>query len=638
MRKLKPIRAFLFAAFMTESYALRAFGVALNWQSKVCNAGRFPNLKRRIEMFANYMEYDPYDPANKTVGVNLYSDDTCTKSGVVEISPLWLSLSLMSVETRTNLKQRGHCLMALLPNDKTVHYRFASGKDAEGSLQLTSAMKLEALTALRLQAFETILKDWKSHEVEGKLYGNIRLRVMLFQYSCDMKERLLLTGLTSYKCFNCYEFNGKEYQYNITGKRTAMRDKTFRQELLDDIKLNPHDKAGAEKAFLQTYSCCGLSCYDTSPFTRNPLCAIYTLEGICETMRSDALHQKDGVINYYTGFVSHFIGPDLLKESTRFGNVHLKTNKYSMHYAEKTIESLHSFPVAIAFGKFNDDISEDEREKLFIGCCDLLRILGLLTDPCPAFILPQLRATIRKFRDHVNWLLGMLELRGIDGAGTNETPKLHELFAHMADHIEEAGLSDSFSTKFLETLHELLTLMMRETSQRDDSACLEMMNRSFFISVVEEVEIMRKGTSVYSAELSDLWESEAIYKIAKLIGQPTTPNELLKMNVQSVAELLLGRIPKSILDNLPILQEENGLEFGNSLHMYVNCKKRQRIIIRTSKAVVPGTSQGEFKYALSAIAFKNYNYNNSNRLAVPVGKEECDDPNCRRFRTFLLII
>ena len=91
----------------------------------------------------------------------------------------------------------------------------------------------------------------------------------------------------------------------------------------------------------------------------------------------------------------------------------------------------------------------------------------------------------------MDWLLGKLEAKGITGAGTNETPKLHELFDHMADHIEEAGLANSFSTKLFETFHEILKLMLGQTTQRPNTVDSELLKRSFFyLGAIEEIKIL----------------------------------------------------------------------------------------------------------------------------------------------------
>ena len=100
-----------------ESYVLRSLGKLHNWQLPVCNSGRLPDLKKRIEEFANYFQYNAYDPENLTVPVNLYSDDTQSASGNAIVTPLWMFPTLLDIEARTNCKTNGNSLIALLPNE-----------------------------------------------------------------------------------------------------------------------------------------------------------------------------------------------------------------------------------------------------------------------------------------------------------------------------------------------------------------------------------------------------------------------------------------------------------------------------------------------------------------------------------------
>lgn len=156
---------------------------------------------------------------------------------------------------------------------------------------------------------------------------------------------------------------------------------------------------------------------------------------------------------------------------------------------EKGIEGFHFIPLTIWFGDFKQKLTTDDRHFLFMGSCDLLEILALIADPAPGLVIERLKQAIQRFKDHVTSLLQRNASKGIKRA---ITPKMHEVFSHMLDHMCQAGPSDTFSARLHETFHRLITDLYAAGSRRqsDSLALHEIMSAMFFRHVTKEAQLL----------------------------------------------------------------------------------------------------------------------------------------------------
>jgi hypothetical protein len=154
-------------------------------------------------------------------------------------------------------------------------------------------------------------------------------------------------------------------------------------------------------------------------------------------------------------------GDHFVTESTHYGNVYLGTGRLAQHVFKRETESLHFVPFAIMFGSI-DSLDPATRQFLFHGVCDLLAIFGLLNERTPGFVQNELHERIGSFRHFVLTLRDRIVAKG--GPHREITPKMHELFAHVENHINRLGFLPSFSTKIFETFHEQVFQIVESAS------------------------------------------------------------------------------------------------------------------------------------------------------------------------------
>jgi len=632
-----------------QSAFIRLRGPIYDWNAKHCKTGRIPNLSDLVRKFAKAMGYVASSKENLTLPVQLYSDETRSASGNVQFNPMWLSLATIDPDTRLMCNIDAHALVGFLPDEKSIEYRFsASGKDKiygrSAESLVKSTQKTQALNGLKQQALMHFLSVWKSFEQDGMPFviseKSVRVRIVLFNFVSDMKERRVHLGLRKnvYHCSACYDFPAKNNEIQF-GLRTTAQDLKFRKDFIDKQRDTAADKRGESKKFDDEHNKHGITLKDNCPFTKSDRSQIFMENGPYASFRFDALHMKDGIVDYYMSFLATYLGEDtFIGETVKFGNIFLKTKRFSMHIMEKGLESFHFIPIALAFGTFEHNPTAELREKLVKGSCDLLRVLALLTDPCPHLVKAALAASIVDFKNHVEWLLGMImecanernaksssvKKGKAKGSSGNETPKMHHLFAHAISEIENGGLADSLSAKMYETFHEKVKEMYGNTShRRGGSAFREIVLGYFYRMVTFHVQATSATTTGLLPPRDAPWKPVTRFHISVLDDSTMTLEQLLEKNVHDVHQLLFREYDTD-LSNYEIDGTTNTQRFGNTLKYWFECELRKVSITPVRCAVVPGTSKGNYcDGAYNAIAYRD----SKKRHSLPPA--DCVDPNCR---------
>jgi hypothetical protein len=628
------------------SLKARSHGVFTDTTSTRCGTGRMPNLKEKVEQFAAHVGFDCKDSSNLTLVLGLYSDDSRSSSGNVEFCPCWLTDVTMDPSIRFMLKEGAHSLLGMFPVASSLEYRFSpqSGRCGSASLaalRLSKNQRYKALLDLRNQALETILKGILDTEEEGRAYvvdgTRYTVRVLVLWYAADMKERRVLLGLRRgvYDCTRCYAFPGHVNADEIErGPRSQATDKRIRKEFRDGVSRVAKDVAKSKDAmFKEQYGHLGLNLSDTCPFTRAEMSRIFTVNGPYELFNFDSLHNKDGVILYYFDFLETFIGKDFLQVTQGFGNEFLKTKRFSMHVMERGIESFHFIPLAIALGQFKQPLSVENRCHLFKGSCDLLKILNLLRDPCPCYILSELRQIVSSFKLHVTWLLEKLAERKI--SGHKVTTKMHELFEHACDQIETNGFVDAFSTKLYESFHQKIKRLFQVSSKRrtNGSAQREILLSLFYIRVVDEVNsLLLPCQQVTSTPQRAPLVPHAVFIVANDVPQ-LSAEALVRRNLHVVLRTLFAaqqEVAGLVFPSIPGMRTG----YGSTLRMWIQCQSRQVPLTNEAVAVVPGVLKGEQQSGASfnAIVFKDdsleFDVPESNPFVGNVSWQKCGIAGC----------
>ena len=616
-----------------QSSYIKNRGPIYSWNTKHCDTGRNPNVRKLVRQFADQFEFDPKDPSNLTLPVFLYSDETQSASGNVQFNPVWLNLAKVDPDTRAMCGMDAHALVAFLPDKMSIEYRFTNssskktGQDAE--TLVTKSRKNTALHLLKKKALEHLLREWKKSECNGRQYSmggkEVNVRIVLFNYVSDMKERRVHLDLKRnvYHCSSCYDFPG-ENNVEKLGLRSEDKDRTIRAGFKDERDMKT-DTESEMVLFNQEHGKHGLRFDDECPFTSTTDAKIFTENGPYPLFRFDALHMKDGVINYYMKFLLTYLGPKFIDTTKEFGNIFLRTGRFSMHVMEKGIESFHFIPIALAFGHFEREITSTEREKLFMGSCDLLHILALLTDPCPKMVRTTLQGRIQSFQNHIGWLSKTIKDLGLEGG--NETTKMHELFVHVVDQIDQAGLVTGFSAKVYETFHEELKNMYGNTShRRDGSAFREILFAHFHRMVVLQVQ-SSLHTSSARVSRNDAWKPISKFHISEIQGTKLSWSEQLEENALNVSKILFLREEEEELRHAMLLELDKSTKkrFGNTLKYWLHCLHRLVDITPTRSLVVPGTSKGGYH---SGGSFNVMAYRDP-RSESNQGISNCKEPNCR---------
>jgi hypothetical protein len=632
-----------------ESDYVKMKGPVYSWDQRgACtSSNRLPGrryLKELVKTFAATMGFDPNNQANLTLPLIMYSDDTRTASGNVQFNPMWLHIATMDPDTRNMCDIDGHALVGLLPDHLSIEYRFKDRTRGPSRhvapSSITKNQRKTALGQLKNMAMKAFLREWKKHEqtglrcqVDGK---TVFLRILLFNVSNDMKERRehLCLKRNKYHCSRCYDFPGRNNTVAI-GNRSTDQDEDLRRDFLSDGRDN--DKAKDLKDFNEAHGEHGLRLMDECPFTSAKTSEIFTLTGPYEIFRFDALHMKHGVIVYYMKFLEDRLGGGFVAETERFGNIYLMTGKFSMHIMEKDIESFHFVPLALAFGDFN--VTEEDREELFLGSCSLLYILALLTDPCPGFILDELKAAILMFQAHIGELL-----RSVDTNRT-ETTKMHELFCHVLDQIEEGGLPNAFGCKKHETFHDLIKDWYEESSRRREGVSF----REIILTDFHRMSILHAKAGdthrVKHIERDEPYSPQAMFHIShlqlsKTVAAATTWRSQLQDNISRIVNCLFPQStilfrPEQLEEGTEFMNIDNGDRFGNSLRCWIQCSRRNVRMSHFSTIIVPGSSAGMFFNGgtFNVLAYQQLrqslsSYSVHGRLH-PKHQVGCGDANCR---------
>jgi hypothetical protein len=622
-----------------QSSYIKNRGPIYSWNTKHCDTGRNPKVRKLVKRFAEKFDFDPKDPSNLTLPVFLYSDETQSASGNVQFNPVWLNLATVDPDTRAMCGMDAHALVAFLPDKMSIEYRFTNsakktGQDAE--TLVTKSRKNTALHSLKKKALELLLGEWKKSECNGRQYSmggkDVNVRIVLFNYVSDMKERRVHLDLKRnvYHCSSCYDFPGENNAEKL-GQRSEKNDREIRANFKDERDLKT-DTENEMVLFNQEHGKHGLRFDDECPFTSTSEAKIFTQNGPYALFRFDALHMKDGVINYYMKFLLTYLGEKFIDTTKEFGNIFLRTGRFSMHVMEKGIESFHFIPIALAFGQFEREITVTEREKLFMGSCDLLHILALLTDPCPKMVRNTLKGRIQSFRDHIGWL--SKTIKDLDLQGGNETTKMHELFVHVVDQIDQAGLATGFSAKVYETFHEELKEMYGNTShRRDGSAFREILFAHFHRMVILQVQSSLR-TSSARVSPHDAWNPVSKFHISQIQGSKLSWPEQLEENALNVARILFLREEEEEVRHAMVLELGNPTKrFGNTLKFWLHCLHRLVDITPTRSLVVPSTSKGGYHSggSFNAMAYRDPHSKSDQ------GISNCKEPNCRHHnRSFQL--
>jgi hypothetical protein len=622
-----------------ESTLAKTRGPVLSATAARCSTGRLPDIRDKVERFSRlYVNAeDPYP--NLVLPIGLYSDDSGSASRNVEFCPVWLIDLLMDPDVRFLEKENAHILLGLLPVASHIEYGFLSGHEGPAGLaatRITKSQRYKALLHLRKAALQQILLGIKAIEQDGRLFDidgvTTRVRVVLVWYISDMKERRILLNMRKgvYDCTRCYAFPGHLNEAAVSrGRRTSRMDKLIRKEFEEGYssKVENVERArSAAETFKLEYGDLGLTRKDECAFTDSEEARIFTMEGPYELFNFDALHNKDGVINYFMKFLEARLGDDFIKETEHFGNVFLQTGRHSMHVMEKGLESFHFIPLAVALGDFKKAPSEASRHKLFLGACDLLVIISLLTDPCPAYVAGALQAALVGFKECVEELLFDIANDNDIDAKYKMTTKLHELTEHVTEQIKICGLPSAFSSKLFETFHHIVKVLYMASSKRsgDGSSFKEIVLSLFYRMAIYEAELRSRPNEILQIPQGADWHPEACFHIAN--NQPRMSiAQLIRSNAETITKTVFRGHKLSF--TLPRFASTT-TTFGSTLRMWIQCRLRKRPASQECIAVVPGTSKGRYH---NGGCFNGLVYKRVQDADVSISKQgyqKCDIHGC----------
>lgn len=616
-----------------ESYTIRVGSPVFGWDSEFCCtcSGRYPDLKSHIETMARELDIDL--KSSVMFPVLCYCDESATSSRNVQFNPMWMHPAGIDVDARYVLREDCHGLVGLLPVESHLQFRPEDGQDWAAVHKVSNENRATACRQLKLQAIRTILRDWKRSEEEGyrcEIDGEIvYFRPVLFGMVTDMAERRehLCLRRNKYHCSVCYNFPGRNIdEASRIEKKNELRSIKIDQEIRSGFRsgVTSQTREGKDEEFKRDkiLSLYGVERTDACPFTAYNDSNIFVPDQHPSRIyRFDALHLKHGVTEYFCIFADKAVNSKLIPESQRFGNEYLRTGKFSMHVMEGDIESFHVIPLTLAFGNFGVEMDPEVRLNLYLGACDLLLILGLLTDPCPKMILGKLKNVIGSFQKRVRKLL-VEEWEG----NKDETTKMHELFSHVVDAIKVAGHADGFSAKIQETMHcSVKGFFLEKSSRRTESVFKETLWTSFHKMTIENALSFDKWMEIM-VERDEPFYPVARFRILepKLAEGPLAP--LILRNFCSVAKRVLGKdvsIPSSALQNIRCPGE--GSVHGDALLGFVECTRRQVHISRSEIFRVLNSGKqraGGLEFLLA--------YASDERSCTGVSSStSCRDPRCR---------
>jgi hypothetical protein len=424
------------AASFRESVSIGQRGRLYEWNENPClQCGHHSNTKSLVEKFAQEMSFDPHSKANVTMPVNLYVDETQSKSRNVSLTPCWLWPATLCPSTRQRLKEDGHALVFILPDLTTVQYRDGSGaSSSEIESKLPIEKRNEMMKKLRSLCLEAFFAHWKKHERDGMKFRfggteQTSFRIVLFRFVTDMKERRTLLGFkeNKYYCSSCYDHAGSEDIKPLPGmgfgeKRTIKCDQELRRPFLGSNR-SPQEEAQDEKDFNKQFGNRGIFLNDKCVFTREPKCRIFFIDSPSEWFCHCSLHNKDGVIHHFLSICELLLPTNYVARTIPFGNSYLGTKKYNTHVMEKTLESFRFIVLALAV---DEELQKSKHLKLILDASvSLLKVIDLLGDPCPGLIDAALREAIGEFETGVRSMLDAAkEVNGDQTIGI--TPKMHE--------------------------------------------------------------------------------------------------------------------------------------------------------------------------------------------------------------------
>jgi hypothetical protein len=583
-----------------------------DWTKPRCSTGRFPDIQSKLSHFASSFGVSLNDPTQIIIAVGMYVDESQSASGNVQTCPCWLWDLSLDPSARALEKENVHAFICEFPTITNLEYRYLDSHAGSPELarsKLTKGQKFKALLTLKRQAVEVLLKQLKAVEREGRKIqtaeGLFTVRVMLTCFVTDMKERRVMLGLRRgvYDCSHCYAFPGVWNEAETPrGNRSVYKDAAIRENFREEYRRLPREAKSGSIAdeFKKAYGHLAIPYADECAFTQNKDSSIYFFDGPYEIFWFDALHGKDGIILYYCDFLEAFCGENFVDVTADFGNEFLKTKRFSMHVMERGIESFHFVPLALAFGKFTNPITDEERMWLFNGACDLLTILCLLTDPCPLFIVDKLEAMIARFKSHVATLLD--RLKGTPGKAHKLTTKMHELFHHVADQVRRCGVPNAFSAKLFETFHQGIKELYQASSHRSGqgSASREVLLSHFYRQLISEsASETTKAELVWSVRGSCAARFVPRFKISNDFS-----DKLLREAIERNLPALLRSVARASETNIdsicatfqvpenPALK--NPKTFGNSLKMWIEDAEREVAYSGEAIAVVPGVHKGMY--------------------------------------------
>ena len=601
-----------------RSPLLHTAGPYYDWKDfrDPCSTKRLPDLWRRYQQFCNYNNLDPSDPSCIVIPVIFYFDDTQSKSRNRTACPCWLTSAFIDPTVREIVGQHAHVFLGFLPVESSVEIRFVN-PSSDGLHTMQQARAVASLShsdtkryadVLRRRAYQSLFSRVAEFEQGGREYSHfgkrVTVRIMVCGIVMDMKERRVFLDLRRNKwhCMTCYDFPGVPLPLNEPkeGLRNVKRD--------DEIRAHFRAGSGADKtqkSFDAAFGRYGLKLKGDCPLLAlGQDKSIFWTHGPYELCSPDLLHVKNGIVQRVFEMLSVYIGDDFVAESTRYGNIYLGTGKLAQHVFELETESMHFIPFAVMFGSLAAlEHSDDSRQFLFHGVCDLLAILGLLNDRTPGLVQGVLRERLVSFNRFTQRLRDKILAKG--GPLREITPKMHELIAHTDEHINRLGFLPSFSSKLFETLHRPVFQMLEGASSgriNDGSGAKEVILAMEYKRALAEVEVLGKESDRRGAGFrpGQRWQPRAHF--VSIAGERQS-----KLSFQDGLKYHFGLIT-SILDvsSLVDLPHVNGADLvGNTLRMNLVCNVRETPASLEDVAVVPGTGLGMFKRggALNVLAF-----------------------------------
>ena len=582
-----------------------------------CSSGRQPTSKN-VKQFCESMGFEP-TPENGHVVVEIgwYSDASHSASGNVEFTPIWLFLAGQEPSYRFVQKSLAHGLIAILPDAHSVFVRYTGDEDGKASASARNLLSFSqinnAVDEIRKRALEFLFSLVASKEQEGlrfvqDSYAYV-IHPLVRYYICDMKERRSLLPIRGagwiWDCTHCYSFPGVDRpDQKERGNRTLEEDEAIRRAFKNDCQ--GQGKSIRKEQFAKDYGFLGVPLQDDSPFTRKGKggTVFWTLGGPYEVCLFDALHAKDGIIEYTFKWVARLIGSDFKSQTIRFGNAFLETGDFHFHVMEKSILSVHSLPLAVMLGDFkNAEITPDVRLFLYSGLCDLLEVLNLLTDPCPAFTNDLLGNAIKSFEIFIRDLVVRIELsEEVDPDAKDKTKKakkericvttkMHELFTHAVEHGSLGGAFDAFSTKLFETFMKKLKDSFEHSSkQRDDGTAYRGMLEQFLMRQVVAEQQLRDNGKVRHQRTELTIER---FKVANHL-QGITFRDLLMANIKAAAATLFDMpCTDPRLDISAVELPDCARVFGSTLIMWIENPSTNAPESNEVKAGVPGVVKSD---------------------------------------------